>query len=42
MKNKVTLITGGTSGIGKALVELLHHDNKIIVCSRNQNKISEY
>lgn len=41
MKNKVVLITGGTSGIGKALVELLHQDNKIIVCSRNQNKISE-
>lgn len=41
MKNKVILITGGTSGIGKSLVKLLQSDNKIIVCSRNQNKISE-
>ncbi|MEL6560720.1 MAG: SDR family NAD(P)-dependent oxidoreductase [Bacteroidota bacterium] len=41
MRNKIILVTGGTSGIGKALVALLHAENQVIVCSRNQDKIAE-
>ena len=41
MKNKVILITGGTSGIGKSLVGQLHKENQVIVCSTNLNRIKE-
>jgi len=41
MKSKVIFITGGTSGIGKALVEQLHQENSVIVCGRNQQRLDE-
>ena len=46
-KNKVVVVTGGTDGIGKALIETLITQNaKIATCGRNQSKLdllkSEY
>lgn len=39
MKNKVTLVTGGTSGIGKEIVkELLAHGCKVITCYSNNEE----
>ena len=39
MNNKTVLITGGSSGIGEALVHsLLKRQNKVIVCCRNEVK----
>ncbi|MEO8771140.1 MAG: SDR family oxidoreductase [Ferruginibacter sp.] len=39
-KNKVVAITGGSSGIGKALVEqLLPMGAKVATCARNQDKL---
>ncbi len=39
-KNKVIAITGGSDGIGKALVEsLLQMGAKVATCSRNQDKL---
>jgi len=39
-KNKVIAITGGSDGIGKALVEnLLEMGAKVATCSRNQDKL---
>ena len=37
--NRIILITGGTSGIGKYLVEKYSKNNKVIVISRNNEKI---
>lgn len=38
--NKVIVITGGSSGIGKALVEnALHQGAKVAVCARNEDKL---
>ena len=43
MNNKIVLITGGTSGIGKFLVEKLlsKPNNKIIVIAKDEQKIRE-
>ena len=41
MKSKIILITGGTSGIGYSLVNQLHKNNQVIVCSKNKVKIKE-
>ena len=39
-QNKVILITGATSGIGKALaIQLLHQGAKVAVCSRNADNL---
>lgn len=39
-KNKVVAISGGTSGIGEALVELfLRNGAKVATCGRNQSKL---
>lgn len=39
-KNKVVAVTGGSDGIGKALVEmLLQMDAKVATCGRNQDKL---
>ena len=39
-KNKVVVITGGSDGIGKALVDaLIHLGAKVATCGRNQDKL---
>ena len=38
MKNKIILIPGGTGALGRHLIERYHHDNKIIVFSRDEHK----
>ncbi len=39
-KNKVIAITGGSDGIGKALVDtLIHSGAKVATCGRNQDKL---
>jgi short-subunit dehydrogenase len=39
-KDKVVVVTGGTEGIGKALVEILiHMGAKVATCSRNHDKL---
>src|SRR6185312_1509817 len=40
VKNKIVVITGGSSGIGKALVdEALLRGAKVAVCARNLDKL---
>jgi len=42
MKNKVVVVTGGTSGIGRALAyEFGHHQNKIVITGRNEQKLED-
>lgn len=39
-QNKVVVVTGGTEGIGKALVDILmDHGAKVSTCGRNQDKL---
>jgi len=41
-KNKVVVVTGGTDGIGKALIEtLITHNAQIATCGRNQCKLDQ-
>ncbi|MBQ4838555.1 MULTISPECIES: SDR family oxidoreductase [Pseudoalteromonas] len=39
--NKVIVITGGTSGIGRQIVEQLHAQNKIVVIARNSDRLEQ-
>lgn len=41
LENKVIVVTGGTSGIGKALVDKLAGNNFLIVIGHNQHRLSE-
>jgi uncharacterized oxidoreductase len=41
LTNQTILITGGTSGIGRALVDQLVHENNLIVVSRDQQKLDQ-
>ena len=38
MKNKKILIIGGTGALGKTLTNRYHHDNEIIILSRDEHK----
>ena len=43
LKNKIVLITGGTTGIGKAAaLEFLKEGAEVIVCSRSEDKINSF
>ncbi|ESP93734.1 SDR family oxidoreductase [Pseudoalteromonas luteoviolacea] len=39
--NKVIVITGGTSGIGRQIVEQLHTKNKIVVIARKSDRLEQ-
>lgn len=42
MKDKVVIITGGSSGIGKALaLEFGQHGSKVVITGRNEGKLKE-
>lgn len=39
--NKVILITGGSDGLGKAIAKQLNDEHKVIILSKNKNKLDE-
>lgn len=41
MKNKIIVITGGSSGIGYEIVKLLYQDNKLIIISKDAVKLEK-
>lgn len=41
LSGNTILITGGASGIGRALAKALHGANKVIVCGRNAERLAE-
>ncbi len=41
LKDKRILITGGTSGVGRAMVEMLRHQNKVIALGRSREKLND-
>ena len=42
MKDKVVIITGGSSGIGKALaLAFAKMDNKVVITGRNEVRLNE-
>ncbi|MEL7449936.1 MAG: SDR family NAD(P)-dependent oxidoreductase [Pseudomonadota bacterium] len=41
LKRRNIVLTGGTSGIGRDLVRLLHADNQLLVVARNQTRLDE-
>lgn len=41
LKQKTIVISGGTSGIGKEIVEQLASNNQLIVIARNESKLNE-
>lgn len=41
LEQKVIVITGGTSGIGRSMVDKLANDNRIIVLGRNEARLRE-
>ncbi|KZN30988.1 hypothetical protein N480_03250 [Pseudoalteromonas luteoviolacea S2607] len=41
LRNKVIIITGGTSGVGRQLVALLCHNNTVIVITRHTTRLTE-
>ncbi len=41
LKRRNTVLTGGTSGIGRELVRLLHPDNQVLVVARSKTRLDE-
>ena len=39
MKNKLILVTGGSSGVGKAIVNYLSRENKVVTLARRYERL---